>query len=82
MSDLVSWCCGAEIEQLDDTITNCCYAIFEGETSHCSNCHENAEEVEFVCQECGEECEEIEERERKILMLENYLETQRDCELG
>ena len=76
----VSNCCGAEIEQLDEEVSNCCSARYYDDTAVCSKCREGAEAIDRVCSECGYECEEIEEREYVAKERENYLEIRQDEE--
>ena len=60
--EMLSDCCGVELIQSE--YSECCGAIYIGETDLCSKCKEHCGEY-LVCGECGDECEEIEDYEYK-----------------
>ena len=61
---LISSCCGTSYSF--DYVTNCCNALFLGNTDICIECKERAEAIEgYICNNCNETTEEETQQEYK-----------------
>ena len=63
-NNLVSNCCGSSYSF--DYVSNCCNALFLGNTDVCIECREHAEAIEgYICNNCNETTEEETQQEYK-----------------